>query len=108
MVISNDELQDRVRKLFANRTDDEAIQNLEDFIDTLESFKHEGGEDWKAKFEENDAMWRKKYTDRFYNPLTNTDPGMPYVDPEGQPEDETTVFEETEEELPETIEELLA
>lgn len=42
-------------------TSDKGISLLEDITD---SYKKDG-EDWKAKYEENDASWRKRYADRF-------------------------------------------
>ena len=34
--------------------------------DTIDSLTQ--GDDWQKKYEENDAMWRKKYTERFFTP----------------------------------------
>ena len=42
---------------------------LEDIADTytdMETRANGDGEDWKAKFEANDAAWRQKYRDRFF------------------------------------------
>ena len=52
--------RDAITKFLGDRTDDEAI-NL------LETIDNEGvdEENWKQKYEDNDAEWRKKYTERF-------------------------------------------
>lgn len=57
-----DELLASVKEVVGDAiTSDKGISLLEDISD---SFKTEG-EDWKAKYEENDATWRKRYADRF-------------------------------------------
>ena len=52
--------RDAITKFLGDRTDDEAIA-------LLETIDNEGTdeENWKQKYEENDAEWRKKYTERF-------------------------------------------
>lgn len=49
---------------FPDNTDDD-ISLLEDITDTLTDFEEKTSEDWKSKYETNDAEWRKKYTERF-------------------------------------------
>lgn len=44
------------------RTSDAALALREDITDSV---AHDTGEDWEAKYRENDAMWRKRYADRF-------------------------------------------
>ena len=39
----------------------------DDTYDELEGRARGDGEDWKAKYEELDAEWRKRYRDRFFN-----------------------------------------
>lgn len=52
--------RDAITKFVGDRTDDEVIALLEIIDD-------EGvdEENWKQKYEDNDAEWRKKYTERF-------------------------------------------
>lgn len=54
------ETRDAITKFLGDRTDDDAIA-------LLEVIDNEGvdEENWKQKFEDNDAEWRKKYTERF-------------------------------------------
>lgn len=72
-VVSKEDLIKRFAEKFTGDTSDEVIQLTEDLTDTLEDFiaRVEDKEDWKAKFEENDANWRKKYKDRFLEPSDN-------------------------------------
>ena len=39
----------------------------------METKANGDGTDWKAKYEENDAEWRKKYKERFFNTSGNED-----------------------------------
>lgn len=72
-IVSKENLIKRFAEKFTDDTSDEVIQLTEDLTDTLEDFiaRVEDKEDWKAKFEENDASWRKKYKDRFLEPTDN-------------------------------------
>ena len=72
-VVSKEDLIKRFAEKFTGDTSDEVIQLTEDLTDTLEDFiaRVEDKEDWKAKFEENDANWRNKYKDRFLEPSVN-------------------------------------
>jgi len=55
------EIIDEVRTLFPEDPTDEQLAILEDLDDSISTET----EDWKQKYEDNDKMWRKKYTDRF-------------------------------------------
>lgn len=82
-VKTREEILNSIRAKFGDQTDDETITILEDVTDTftdLETRANSDGEDWKTKYEENDASWRKKYTERFYS----SDPKEP------QPKDDET------------------
>ena len=74
-----EELMGAVRARVGEDTSDEAIAFVEDVSDTLASLS--SAEDWKKKYEENDAEWRKRYQDRFFNPDKPNDP-EPAPDPE--------------------------
>ena len=60
-----EELMGAVRARVGEDTSDEAIAFVEDVSDTLASLS--SAEDWKKKYEDNDAEWRKRYQDRFFN-----------------------------------------
>ena len=75
MVRSKDEILASVKTKLGEDTSDEAIALIEDINDSFEDLTarvNEAG-DWKAKYEENDAQWRTKYTDRFYEPSSDAD-----------------------------------
>jgi hypothetical protein len=73
--LTNDELKARVKAVIGDRTDDEAIQFLEDFNDTISDAGSDNGDnEWKKKYDdllkdkdELDKAWRKRYTDRFFS-----------------------------------------
>ena len=68
-VVDRAELIKRFSELLNDDTSDEVIQLTEDLSDTLSDYdkRVNDKEDWKTKFEENDAEWRKKYRERFEN-----------------------------------------
>lgn len=85
-VKSKEEILDSIKTRFGEQNDDSTIQFLEDITDTMEDLESKAkgdGIDWKAKYEENDTEWRKKYTERFYSPDPKHDPGP---DPKPEPE----------------------
>ena len=61
--VSKDELMNQLSAFIGDNNSDEAIALMENVSDSFES----DGEDWKVKYEENDASWRKKYMERFTN-----------------------------------------
>lgn len=82
-----EELMGAVRARVGEDTSDEAIAFVEDVSDTLASLSN--AEDWKKKYEENDAEWRKRYQDRFFNPDKPNDP-----EPAPAPEPKKLTFDE--------------
>lgn len=79
-VKTREEILAEVKARVGEQTDDETIAFLEDITDTfsdLETKAKGDGTDWKAKYEENDEEWRKKYTERFYSSDPNTGPEPP-------------------------------
>ena len=68
MVRTKDDLLSIIKEKIGDSTSDEDISLIEDINDTysdLETRISESG-DWKSKYEENDASWRKKYKERFF------------------------------------------
>ena len=59
------ELMERAKAIIGDNTSDEAIALLEDISDSFDT--ETDTTDWKAKYEENDKMWRDKYTSRFFD-----------------------------------------
>ena len=87
MIKSKEEIISSIKSKLGDDTSDEAISLLEDITDTITDFETKAkgdGEDWKAKYEKNDAEWRQKYIDRF----NSTDPQQVDINPETNPADE--------------------
>lgn len=62
-VLSKEDLIAKLTTSFGENLSDDNISLLEDVSDTIDAFS--GTEDWKTKYEENDASWRKRYKERF-------------------------------------------
>ena len=64
---TRDEIMEAIRKRIGEDTSDEAIALLEDVTDTFTDYETRVADktDWKTKYDEMDASWRKKYMDRF-------------------------------------------
>ena len=76
-----------LKELIGDRTDEAALNVLEDIDDTLKDYSKNVNIDWKAKYDENDAAWKKKYKDRFF--------GEPVPEDEPEPpEEKKLTFEE--------------
>lgn len=76
-VKTREEILESFRTRLGENPDDESISFLEDVTDTLDDLEKRAkgdGTDWKTKFEENDASWRKKYTERFFSGEPEPDP----------------------------------
>lgn len=94
-VITREEILAELKARVGEQTDDEAIAFLEDVTDTLSDLETKAkgdGIDWKAKYEENDAEWRKKYTERFYSSDHNPDPEPPKPDDTPKPKTFAELF----------------
>lgn len=62
-VRTRDELITAVNAIIGETPDDNGLSLLEDISDTFAI--HNDTEDWKTKYEENDAEWRRRYRERF-------------------------------------------
>lgn len=64
------ELLELVKARIGDDTSDEALAIIEDLTDTLDDYETRIADsgDWKARYEQNDADWRKKYKERFFAP----------------------------------------
>ena len=82
-VKNKDEILEAIKTRVVDNTDDETISLLEDVSDTLTDLetRASGAEDWKTKYEENDKLWRERYTNRFFS--KEPEPGPK---PEPEPE----------------------
>ena len=95
---SYEEIMEQIQKRLGDDSSDEALAFVEDISDTLKQNANEQAEDWKAKFEENDKMWREKYRNRFFNKGEDSEQEKEFTrkaEPEPNHEDDSpTTFEE--------------
>lgn len=83
-----EEILESFKTRLGENPDDDSISFLEDVTDTLDDFEKRAngdGTDWKSKYEENDANWRKKYTERFFS-------DEPEPNPKPEPDDTPRTF----------------
>lgn len=66
-----EEIMESVRGRVGDSTDDETLSFIEDIKDTITDLSTKAnnneGAMWKQRYEENDATWRKRYSDRFFS-----------------------------------------
>lgn len=84
-VSTKEDLVARISASFGENLSDDNISLLEDLSDTIDSFSDK--EDWKTKYEENDASWRKRYKERFEGKGDDGNSGI-------EPYDAPTKFED--------------
>lgn len=91
-VKTREEILESFKTRLGESPDDESISFLEDVTDTLDDFEKRAkgdGTDWKSKYEENDANWRKKYTERFFSVEPEPEPKP---EPKPEPDDTPRTF----------------
>ena len=91
-VKTREEILESFRTRLGENPDNDSISFLEDVTDTLDDFEKRAngdGTDWKSKYEENDANWRKKYTERFFSDEPELDPK---AEPKPEPDDTPRTF----------------
>lgn len=97
-VKTREEILESFKSRLGENPDDETISFLEDVTDTLDDFEKRAngdGTDWKSKYEENDASWRKKYTERFFSDEPNPEPNPePKLEPDNTPRTFSDLFKE--------------
>lgn len=64
-VLTKEKLLESVSERFKDDTSDEVLSFIEDITDTINSY--DSMDDWKTKYEENDAAWRQRYKERFFS-----------------------------------------
>lgn len=70
-VRTRDEILAAIRSRLGDDTSDDALTIIEDIDDTFKDYETRTGEDWKSKYDELDAKWRKRYRDRFFQKADN-------------------------------------
>lgn len=86
-ILSKHALLEKLKARIPETPTDDDISFLEDVADTFASWEGNSSENWQQKFEENDAAWRKRYTERFFGGAEDdTAPPNPALEPDGEPE----------------------
>ena len=69
LIRSREDLMKIIESKIGDDTSDEALSVLEDFADTLNNYEDlvKDTVDWKQKYNELDAEWRKRYRERFFS-----------------------------------------
>ena len=67
MIRTLEELIESVKGKIGEDISDESISLIEDISDTYNDVvtRYTTSEDWKKKYEDNDAEWRRRYIERF-------------------------------------------
>ena len=86
-VVERDALIQRITSVLSDPESDDSLSLIEDVTDTLDAGS---SDDWKTKYEENDAAWRTRYKERFEN--APVPPGNEPIPPE--PGKEKKTFED--------------
>ena len=82
-VRTKDEILGMIGSRFSEDTSDEVLALVEDITDTLDDYESKTADqtNWKNKYEENDAQWRQKYKDRFFQATDDREDESEYDDP---------------------------
>lgn len=72
-VRTREEILEKIKGRFAETPTDSDIELVEDISDTFDDLMKNSSEDWKAKYDENDAEWRRRYTERFFDGVVKDD-----------------------------------
>lgn len=94
-VRTREQLLTSIQTRFDGQTDDESIELLEDITDTLNDLETRAqgdGTDWKTMYEQNDADWRKRYTERFYSNEPENNPPLESSEDDKKPKTFADLF----------------
>lgn len=95
-VRTRDEILAAIRSRLGDDTSDDALTIIEDIDDTFKDYETRTGEDWKGKYDELDAQWRKRYCDRFFQKADNMETTPEDVNDESEVKDFDELFTEKE------------
>lgn len=70
-VRTRDEILASIRSCLGDDTSDDALAIIEDVDDTFKDYEVRTSDEWKSKYDELDAEWRKRYRDRFFQKNEN-------------------------------------
>ena len=89
---TREEFLEALRKRVGEDTSDEAIAFVQSMTETYDAMAANNGEDWKKKYEENDAQWRQKYRDTFFQ--VTPEPEEPQTEEPKKPHTFNDLFKE--------------
>lgn len=89
---TREEFLEALRKRVGEDTSDEAISFVQNMTETYDAMAANNGEDWKKKYEENDAQWRQKYRDTFFQ--ATPEPEEPQTEEPKKPHTFNDLFKE--------------
>lgn len=74
-ILTREQILEQIKGWLGDDTSDEALKFVEDITESLDNYEtlSATGSEWKTKFEQNDAEWRQKYRDRFFNSSVKDD-----------------------------------
>lgn len=93
-ILTKEQLMESIKNRVGEDTSDEALAFIENVNDTIENMSSDKNTDWKAKYEENDAAWRQKYKDRFFNTPAEDEDDEPDADNNEKPLTFEALFKE--------------
>lgn len=94
-ILTRNDLMAKINGHFGEDNSDAVLSLVEDISDTLESLDNSNsGENWKQKYEDNDAAWRKKYRDRFFSGKSDADDDEPEDNDSKKPRTFEELFKE--------------
>lgn len=83
-VRTRDEIMEAIRARLGDDISDDALVIIEDIDDTFGDYETRTGNDWKSKYDELDASWRKRYRDRFFQSPGDKDTDRDKVDDDNE------------------------
>ena len=89
---TREEFLEALRKRVGEDTSDEAIAFVQNMTETYDAMAANSGEDWKKKYEDNDAQWRQKYRDTFFQ--ATPEPEEPQPEESKKPRTFNDLFKE--------------
>ena len=66
-VKSREDLMNSLNNILGERSDDDALEIIQDFTDTFDDMSKHNGEYTKEQYDELDNTWRKRYRERFFS-----------------------------------------
>lgn len=86
-VKTREELMESLNQIVGETPDDATLEFMQNVGDTLAQItEQKDNEDWKMKYDNLDAEWRKKYRDRFFAGTDNNAPFTGATDSEDDDE----------------------